>query len=88
MDAFNDNKCTLGNFVDLSKAFNTVDHDILLKKIDMYSIKGKNSKWFHSYLTNKKQLTKYRDQNTNLEVLRCGVPQGSILGPLLFYICK
>ena len=50
----------------------------------MYGIKGKNLKWFHSYLTNRKQFIKYRDQNTNLEVLRYGVPQGSILGPLLF----
>ena len=50
----------------------------------MYGIKGKNLKWFHSYLTNRKQFIKYRDQNTNLEVLRHGVPQGSILGPLLF----
>ena len=52
----------------------------------MYGIKGKNLKWFHSYLTNRKQFIKCRDQNTDLEVLRCGVPQGSILGPLLFLI--
>ena len=51
MGAFNENKYTLGIFVDLSKAFDTVDHDILLKKIDMCVIKGKNLKWFHSYLT-------------------------------------
>ena len=48
--------------------------------------KEKNLKWFHSYLTNRKQFIKCRDQNTDLEVLRCGVPQGSILGPLLFLI--
>ena len=72
--------------MDLSKAFDTVDHDILLKKLDMYGIKGINLKWFHSYLTNRKQFIKYRDQNTDLEILRCGVPQGSILGPLLFLI--
>ena len=52
----------------------------------MYGIKGKKVKWFYSYLTNRKQFIKYRDQNTNLEVLRCGVTQGSILGPLLFLI--
>ena len=51
MGAFNENKYTLGIFVDLSKAFDTVDHDILLKKIDMDGIKAKNLKWFHSYLT-------------------------------------
>ena len=86
LDAFNENKYTLGIFIDLSKAFDTVDHNILLKKLDMYGIKGKNLKWFHSYLTNRKQFIKCRDQNTDLEVLRCGVPQGSILGPLLFLI--
>ena len=84
LDAFNENKYTLGIFIDLSKAFDTVDHNILLKKLDMYGIKGKNLKWFHSYLTNKKQFIKCRDQNADLEVLRRGVPQGSILGPLLF----
>ena len=78
MDAFNENKYTLGIFIDLSKAFDTVDHNILLKKLDMYGIKGKNLKWFHSYLTNRKQFIKCRDQNTDLEFLRCGVPQGFI----------
>ena len=86
LDFFNENKCTLGNFVDLSKAFDTVDHDILLRKLDMYGIKGKNLKWFHGYLTNRKQFIKYSDQNTNLDVRQCGVPQGSILGPFLFLI--
>ena len=86
MDAFNENKRTLGIFIDSSKTFDTVDHDILLKKIDMYGIKEKNLKWFHSYLTNRKQFIKCFDQNTDLEVLRCGVPQVSILGPLLFLI--
>ena len=84
LDAFNESKYTLGIFIDLSKAFDTVDHNILLKKLDMYGIKGKNLKWFHSYLTNRKQFIKCRDQNTDLDVLRCGVPQGSILVPLLF----
>ena len=83
---FNENKYTLGISIDLSKAFDTVDHNMLLKKLDIYGIKGKNVKWFHSYLTNRKQFIKCRDQNTGLEVLRCGVPQGSILGPLLFLI--
>ena len=86
LDAFDENKYTLGIFIDLSKAFDTADHDILLKKLDMYGIKGTKLKWFCSYLTNRKQFIKCRDQITDLEVLRCGVPQGSILGPLLFLI--
>ena len=56
------------------------------KKLDKYGIKGKNLKWFHSYLTNRKQFIKYCHQNTNLEVLLYGVPQGFILAPLLFLI--
>ena len=84
LDAFNENKYTLGTFIDLSKIFNTVDHNILLKNLDMYGIKGKNWKWFHSYLTNRKQFIKCRGQDNDLEVLWCGVPQGSIIGPLLF----
>ena len=86
LDVFNGSKYTLGIFIDLSKLFHTVDYNILLKKLDMYGIKGKNLKCFHSYLTNGKQFIKCRDQNTDLEVLRCDVPQGSILGPLLFLV--
>ena len=86
LNVFNENKYTLGISVDLSKTFDIVDHNILLKKLDMYGIKGKNLEWFHSYLTNRKQFIKCRAQNTNLEVLRCGVPQVSILGPLLYLI--
>ena len=52
LDAFNENKYTLGIFIYLSKTFDTVDHHILLKKLDMDGIKEKNLKWFHSYLTN------------------------------------
>ena len=69
LDAFNEKKYTLGIFIDLSKEFDTADYNILLKKLNMYGIKGKNLIWFHSYLTNRKQFIKCRDQNTNLEVL-------------------
>ena len=69
LDAFNEKKYTLGIFIDLSKESDTADHNILLKKLNMYGIKGKNLIWFHSYLTNRKQFIKCRDQNTNLEVL-------------------
>ena len=68
LDAFNENKHTLGIFKDLGKAFDIVDHDTLLKKLDMYVIKGKYLKCFHSYLTNRKPLKKYRDEKTYLEV--------------------
>ena len=86
LDAFNKNKYTLGILIDLCKEFDTVDHDKLLKKLDIHGIKGQNLKWFHSYLTNRKQFITCPDQNTDLEVLGCGVSQDSILEPLLFLI--
>ena len=86
LNAFNENKYRIGIFIDLSKAFDTVDQNILLKKIDMYGTKEKNLKWFHNCLTNIKQFIKYRDQNSELDVLRCDVPQGSTLGSFLFLI--
>ena len=89
-DSFNDKSYFLGIFIDLSKAFDTVDHKILLKKLQHYGIKGKNLSWFESYLTGRKQCINFEinDNNEKTDFLRIifGVPQGSILGPLLFII--
>ena len=84
--SFDENKFTLGIFIDLSKAFDTVDHKILTKKLELYGIKGCNLRWFESYLSNRKQFITYGDKQTNIETITCGVPQGSILGPLLILI--
>ena len=84
-DSFNQNKYTLGVFIDLSKAFDTVDH-ILLKKLSLYGIKNNSLKWFSSYLSNRKQFIQAGDIKTSYEDIICGVPQGSILRPLLFII--
>ena len=85
-DTFENNCFTLGIFIDLSKAFNTVDHQILISKLNNYGVKGKNLSWFKSYLENRKQYLNYSNDVTNLAQIKCGVPQGSILGPLLFLI--
>ena len=63
-----------------------MDHKILTKKLELYGIKGWNLGWFESYLSNRKQFITYGDKQTNIETITCEVPQGSILGPLLFLI--
>jgi len=82
-----DNKlisCTL--FLDLSKAFDCVDHKILLEKLFYYGVKGTPLKLLASYLDNRFQYTKIRDTKSSFLNLTCGVPQGSVVGPLLFLI--
>ena len=71
----------------MSKAFDTVDHTILLKKLEVYGITVAKFAWFRSYLTNRKQyICINNDTKTNEQKVTCGVPQGSIFGSLLFLI--
>ena len=73
-------------FLDLKKAFDTVSHKILLKKLEYYGVKGVALKLFESYLTNRKQMTVIDGCESVLDIIEWGVPQGSVLGPLLFLI--
>ena len=79
------NKFCAGVFVDLKKAFDTVDHGILLKKLS-HGIRGTANEWFCSYLTKRKQYVITGNQVSTLNEISTGVPQGSVLGPLLFLI--
>jgi retron-type reverse transcriptase len=85
MENANKNKM-LGIFLDLSKAFDTVDHNILLYKLFNCGIRGNVYNWFKSYLSKRQQYTLIGDSASQVMPLSVGVPQGSILGPLLFLI--
>ena len=77
----------VGVFLDFSKAFDTINHNILLQKLERYGIVDAPHNWITSYLTNRSQYVNYNQTNSNYLSITCGVPQGSILGPLfLFYI--
>ena len=77
-------KFSCGVFIDLKKAFDTVNHEILLAKLENYGIRGVINSWFRSYLTDRKQTTEVNNVVSEAETTLCGVPQGSVLGPLLF----
>ena len=75
-----------GIFIDLRKAFDTVNHGILLKKLEHYGIRDNMLDWFQSYLSDRKQYVDINGKSSDLLDITCGVPQGSVLGPLLSLI--
>ena len=87
IESSENNKNTLGLFIDLSKAFNTVDHSILLKKLEIYGITDRNHGLVKSYLSNRIQFIQINEkENTSLAMISFGIPHGSILGPRLFLL--
>ena len=85
-DNLDKSKPSLCIFVDLSKAFDTVDHDDLLKRLYSYGIRGVAYELIKSYLSNRKQLVAINNVKSNFKQITCGVPQGTVLGPLLFIL--
>ena len=85
-ESLRNNKHVIGIFVDLSKAFDTIDHGILLKKLERYGIRGVAGSLIESYLSRRTQFTEVLKERSDSLTIQYGVPQGSVLGPLLFLL--
>ena len=79
-------KLTMSIFCDISKAFDVISHTILIKKLEYYGIRGIVKNWLINYLSDRTQYVEIENNTSSVSKIKCGVPQGSILGPLLYLI--
>ena len=86
VNAYDEQNSTISVLLDLSKAFDTINHEILLYRLTYCGIRGITWEWFRSYLKNRQQYVLFQGTQSSVLEIDCGVPQGSILGPLLFLI--
>ena len=84
--AIENKEYTVGIFIDLSKAFDTVDHHILISKLEDYGIRATALRWLESYLSGRQQYVEFNGICSESCQIKCGVPQGCLLGPLLFLL--
>ena len=84
--AMDQSQTTIGVFIDLKKAFDNVDHNIVLSKLQCYGVRGLAVEWIKSDLSNRRQYICYNSSNSEFKEMKCGVPQGSIIDPLLFIL--
>ena len=84
--AIDDRDFSCGIFLDFSKAFDTVEHEILVKKLECYGIRGNAKNWFTSYLSNCQQTVTVNNITSSPATISCGIPQGSVLGLVLFLL--
>ena len=86
VNATDNKKHTIGVFIDLKKAFDTIDHSILLLKLQLYGVRGIVLDWLSSYLNKRQHYVQYNNNKSNNMQIQCGIPQGSVLGPKLFIL--
>ena len=86
LKAIENGNIVIGLFLDFQKAFDTVKHEILLKKLYKYGIRGTAFNWIQDYLHERSQFVSYNNTDSKKSIITCGVPQGSILGPLFFLL--
>ena len=82
----NDNSSTVASLLDISKCFDSINHEILLKRLEMYGITGNALDWFSSYQKNRKQMAFFQQDCSDFQEVYSGIPRGSVLGLLLFLL--